>query len=697
MDLFSIPNLAASQVSKTQPWDLDFELPEFEGSSVDVRARRYKDWAARPSTQYLAYSAAEGLDPNRRVSSQNPMRYLHGVCADWDTDLDDDDYEKAVTRLIDGPHSVNYISRSFSGGVHAVWFFDEPVFVHGNQWRERFLRRLMKEMKLERMIAGFDEGNFKKQHYLLHGFDWRPVVPDARIPQDQLLYWQYEESKPADFKGNGTAIPLDVAFEEVKKAWPDHGWPGEFIEGARGPTFWDPGGDHRSTNSAIVRDTGMQVFNMAKGFYTWSEILSPTFVREFEVGRIGAAIESYWYDGRNYFVQDGAGGFFINNKDECILDLQCRHDLSARPGRNENVSEAKRALFQINTSKRVEAGLPFCFVKSPIVKYENKTYFNTARVVPIVPKDGECTEEDFPMVYRWMMHMLGEEQYAHEMDWLAHAYQYALKGRPKRGHAHFLVGPPNCGKTLYNTVVLGGLFGGGIKASDYLTGKSEWTDHLFEYGMWLVDDEAPTASIQMHTAFTARLKEHIANDTFLINGKFKKSGRVFWRGRISCTLNDDPVSMRLLPDLDMSIKDKLMVFKCNAGFNFKAGIKAEIQSELPAFAAWLKAYEVPEERLDVRFGVKAYINKELEERAKADSRYSHIIELMTMFRRTLKEDTWEGTSSEMMVVLSANEANRILLKEVSPKKLGWGLSHMMTKGFSWVKRSTKVQYGWQIS
>ncbi len=694
MELFTIPNLSASQVSKRKPWELDFELPEFRNSN------EFKQWAARPSTRYNAYSTAEGVDPNQRVSSNNPMRFLHGVCVDWDAKFDDDEFEEIVRRLIDHEYPVNYISRSYSGGIHAVWLFESPIFMHGPKSNSRLLKRIAKEMLLDGRDAiarGYDAGNFEKQHYLLHGHDWRPVSPQSRIREDLLQYWQYECSKSADFQSQGAAIPLDVVFEEVKRVWPNHAWPGEFVEGSRGPTYWDPGGQHKTTNSAIVRDTGMQVFNMPKGFYTWSEILSPGFVREYEVGRIGEAIKGYYTDGKNYFVEDGGGGFMVNSKEDTLLDLQCRHDLNSRPGRNENVSEARRALHLINTSKRVDAGIPFCFTKSRIVKHENNTYFNTARVRPLSPADssGEWGE-GFPTIAAWMEHMLGDEQLKYELAWLAYAYANAYEGKPRRGHAHFLVGPPNCGKTLYNNVILGGLFGGGIKASEYLTGKDDWTDHLFEFGAWLVDDEAPTASNAMHTAFTARLKEHIANDTFLIKGKYMKSGRAYWRGRISCTLNDDPVSMRLLPDLDMSIKDKLMLFKCNDGFGFTWETKKTVQDELPTFARWLLAYELPEEMMEVRFGVKAYVNPDLEGKAKADSRYSHIIELLSMFRRTLKGDSWEGTCSELMVVLSANENNRVLLKELSPKKLGWGMSHMLSKGFPWVERSEVKQSGWRI-
>jgi hypothetical protein len=684
MDLFTLPNLSATLVTRRKPWDLDFDIPKFRNGN------EYKQWAARPTTKYLAYSTAEGVDPSQRVTSQNPMRYLHGVCVDWDATFTDEQFEDVVRILIDHEHRANYISRSFNGGIHAVWFFDSPVYCHGPQSNVRFLKRLAKELKLDGRDAvarGFDMGNFEKQHYLLHGNDWRAIDPKARIPTDLLYYWQYETSKSADFTGLGPAIPLDVVFEEVKQTWPNHEWPGDFVEGSRGPTYWDPGGMHKTTNAAIVRETGMQVFNMAKGFYTWAEVLSPGFVRQYEVGRLGDAIEGYWFDGKNYFIDDGAGGFFNDTKEDVLLDLQCRHDLSARPGRHENVSESRRAMHMINTSKRVEAGIPFAFTKSKIVVHEGLRYFNTARVRPLTPADTSGKwGENFPTIAEWMTTMLGKSQLKHELAWLAYSYQNALAGTPKRGHAHFLCGPPNCGKTLYNTAVLGKLFGGGIKASEYLCGKNDWTDYLFEYGMWLVDDEAPNESASMHTAFTAKLKEHVANDTFLITGKYKKSGRAFWRGRISITLNDDPVSMRLLPDLDMSIKDKLMIFKCKSDYVFSKDTKGTVGKELPFFAKWLVDYKIPEDMKEIRFGVKAFVNKSLESLALADSRYSHIAELLNMYRRSLSGDAWEGTCSELLVVLNASEHNRVLLKDLNPKKLGWGLNHLFSKGVDWLTK-----------
>ena len=163
------------------------------------------------------------------------------------------------------------------------------------------------------------------------------------------------------------------------------------------------------------------------------------------------------------------------------------------------------------------------------------------------------------------------------------------------------------------------------------------------------------------------------------------------------TLNDDAISLRLLPDLDMSNRDKLMIFQCRNGYNFTGKTKALAEAELPAFARWLLDYEMPSDMVELRFGVKAFINDNVQEISGANSKFAHIIELLQMWRSTLADDSWEGTCSELLKVLGANEANKILLKDISTRSLGWGLKHMQSKGFDWVNRSEKLQYGWKIS
>ena len=103
--------------------------------------------------------------------------------------------------------------------------------------------------------------------------------------------------------------------------------------------------------------------------------------------------------------------------------------------------------------------------------------------------------------------------------------------------------------------------------------------------------------------------------------------------------------------------------------------------------------------MDVRFGVKAYANPDVVAMHKADSRYAHIIELLHIFRNAhLNEgDEWEGTCSELMMLLGRMEGCKVLIKDMNPRNLGWGLSHLSSKGTSWLKRSdVKGSYKWVI-
>jgi len=691
---FCIPNVSASIVEEKEPWNEDIKLPEFESKA------KFRQWIAFPTTKYLLYSGSEGVDSTQRVTSQNPPMYLHSVTADFDAKLSEEEFTDVMKRMIDLQYPCTRVSRSFSGGVHATWEFEKPIMLHGSKATKRLLTRISAELELDKLCRGFDKPAFHNPHtYYNLGIDWKKVS-DNKIPASTLHYWQYETSRAEDFEGRGTVIPLDLIAEEVHNQYPNL-WNGPFVEGARGIWFWGPGANENwNPTACIVRSEGMQCFSADKPFYTWAEILGNKFVSQFEVGRIGKCIEKYWYDGKNYLIEDEIGGFILAGKEEAFLDLQARHEISNQRGRRDILSEAQRALFQIHTTKRVEAAVPFVFDRNRVVHFEGKRYFNTARIKPMTPHEKKGGwGENFPFIAKWADTMFGEEQLPWELSWLAYAYQNALKGSPKKGQCHILVGPSNCGKTMWNTKLLPGLFGGHMKCSEYLVGKTDFNDHLFECGFWTVDDEAGSTG-DSHVQFSSRIKEFVANDTFVVNAKFRKSGRVFWCGRMGITLNNDPVSMRMLPDLDMSTRDKLMIFSCNPFDGFTRDFKDRVLAELPHFAAWLETHEIPDEMTDVRFGVKAYICEDVNSTAQADSRYSHIQEILDIFRdRQLDEgDEWQGTCSELLQVMSKLSGCEVLLRDVNTRKLGWGMRHLASKGCDWLRRTeTKGSCQWLIT
>jgi len=687
--VFTIDNLRGQVVTPKEPWSIwqDFKVPEFDDPL------KLKKWANQKETKYLAYSTFSGGDEAQRVKSGNTATRMMGVVADYDCELDSDEFKKCLDRAMDLDHSPQWISRSCSGGLHVLWFFEVPVLCHTNDGTIRFLKRLGKEIKADSIAPSMDWGAFldPSKYYLL-GHDWVQISKET-VSTKELHLWQYESSVTSDFQKEATEIPLEVVKQEVDRQYPGQ-WRGAFEERSRGKRFWDSGASNES--AAVVFKTGIRCFTGPQPFVSWKEILGNKFVSKFESDRIGAAIEKYHFDGQNYLVRKDDGGYTIAGPREAQLALRADHGLKKTADKGDNLSELEKGLNLIHKEKRVKAGLPFSMRKERIIKYEGNFYFNTSIVKCLEPHPEPCAwGEGFPKIAHWFEVIFGE-QLKHQLSWLHYAYANAYKGKPKKGQAQFLVGGVDTGKTLYNQHLLPHIFGGQQPASAYLTGKSDnFNDYMFEKYLWTIDDTTPTASRAFRNTFTGKIKEHVANSEFLMNGKNKQPGRAQWLGRISITLNDDSTNLRILPDLDMSIRDKLMIYKMTKYEEFTEEFLDQVMAEAPCFCRYLLDYKIPDELFDLRFGVKAYIDKSIEEVVSADSQWSAVADLLRIFKEVYydknnsEETDWAGTPSDLLLRLSKIEKAQILIKDMTPNRLGWGLRHLEKAGCDWIGRSCK--------
>ena len=61
------------------------------------------------------------------------------------------------------------------------------------------------------------------------------------------------------------------------------------------------------------------------------------------------------------------------------------------------------------------------------------------------------------------------------------------------------------------------------------------------------------------------------------------------------------------------------------------------------------------------------------------------------------EKDYVGTTSDLMMRLGGIERAKILLKDVNPNRLGWGLRHLLKIGCDWVERGqAKGRNEWVI-
>jgi len=130
--------------------------------------------------------------------------------------------------------------------------------------------------------------------------------------------------------------PLPDIEKKIREKWPDWSWPGPFIAGSRGPSWWLEGSD--STDSAIVRPEGMITFSAAasKMFYPWSQILgiSP---EELSTAKIQSLLDTFWVSctptGMEYYrlLRDGEqarpSGWVKVNETEINRELRCKFRL----------------------------------------------------------------------------------------------------------------------------------------------------------------------------------------------------------------------------------------------------------------------------------------------------------------------------------------------------------------------------------
>ena len=680
--LFCIENLSSQRVAQGEPWS-----PLLNGARAvppGLDKRGYQQWCSDPATRSLFFTGYEGANSALRVSDANPATFMHALVVDFDAKVSPLEIGAFLGRA-SPEYKPNLVSSTFSGNARAVWLFEGPLPVFDKKIQKALLARLKKELKLKRLLPGLDEDALERASQYYHCGDGWQVVHNEPLPLDLLQAWAIQASDKSDWGDRGEPIPLDRIAEELERAYPGI-WPGPFEVGSRGPRFWDPTADNRG--AAIVRPSGMQCFTGPKPFVTWTEIFGKRFTDEFKAATVGAAINGTWFDGRDYWLQV-AGEWRIYRKSDIALHLRVANGLSDERRQGATASPLDIALQQIHQSRRVDAAAPFVFRREDLITFGGKRYLNISRSRIVEPMEGEAREfgDGFPWIAGFIAGLFDpDEQLDFFLSWLAYAYRHACAGAPRNGQAIFLAGEVNQGKTLVSNVLIGGLFGGHMDASDYLLGESKFNKELFEVGVWTVDDTVPSSDPRKQQLYSAMLKKIPANYAFQYHPKFRDQMMLPWAGRVVITCNADPESIRILPDIEMSVLDKICLFRIRTLERDFTNAASHIRAELPAFASWLGDYEIPFHcRGDVRFGVHCYHHTALIETARQSGRTAGFIELLERFLRSwfsdVSQNEWNGSATDLLAEMMADETTKHVAAKYTPDQIGRRLSQLKAQGY----------------
>lgn len=258
--------------------------------------------------------------------------------------------------------------------------------------------------------------------------------------------------------------------------------------------------------------------------------------------------------------------------------------------------------------------------------------------------------------------------------WLKAALQALHGGYPfAPGQMLAVAGPAGSGKSLLQDVITEALGGRVAKPYRYMIGETTFNGDLLGAEHLAIEDEAASTDMRTRRVFGAMLKNLIVNQTqsWHAKGKDAMTLRPFWR--VSFTLNEEVENLMVLPPLDESLLDKVILLRAKrATLPFDSGdsigrknYRDRLSAELPAFLGYLQAWAIPPDLQDQRFGIKAYQNPGLvTEVENLEPQYRLLALIETLGLISSFDSQWVGTAADLERVLrekdKTGEVGRLL-------------------------------------
>jgi hypothetical protein len=664
------------------------QRPEFASKAL------FTKWCHAIETRHVFYTLVEPEQPTLRSSAANPIKFLHGLVADYDGAAT---VIQAMLPELTFPSGVapTWITTTFSGKARLLWLFERPIPVFSPEVLSRVLASLGREMKVKSLLPGLDQVFFNNPHTPFElGTDWRQPFGDTRLPHSLVLTHLHDASNKVKWKSELADIPLEAVAEEVERRWPDR-WTGPFADGARGPRFWDPTADNPT--GCTIRPTGVQAWTGEAKFLHWGALLGEAFVKTYRAKRIGGAIDGVHHDGLTYWQRDNTGQWcgFTGHQLSRRLNVLCGLSTEGRKGQPSEVAEA---VTSIENCKRVDGAFPCLFIKEDVVREGTQLYLNIARAKPI---EGSGAAREWGDGFRWLAAYLDGlfdvTQRQVFLSWFAHFYNTARVGRPKRGQALFICGPASAGKTFLSQRIVGAALGGFQEATRYILGETTFNESLFYAPVWAVDDAVAGVDGRKHTLYSQMVKKFVANPYQEFHPKFKKAVTHRFNGRLITTLNDDPASQEMFPQVEGTLLDKIIaVLVRSPGVSF-VGCEEKAEAELPYLLDFLCHWKLPDwlaTRPDEvnRFGMDAWQHPELLAAARDASSSADLTELVNKwrtyyFRAHPDAAEWFGSANDLALEMSQTEGGIAdMVRRVSPsaRTFSRDLKQMTRQQIPWI-------------
>ncbi len=360
-----------------------------------------------------------------------------------------------------------------------------------------------------------------------------------------------------------------------------------------------------------------------------------------------------------YWFPNNRGGWIQLRRQDLVRHLQklgfSKHSQGGSP-----LNEIDEQIMHLQKENDIEFAGPLAGHKSASYEYDGKRILVTDSPRFVKPKSG-----DWPTIKKFLVGLLREIQLQYFFGWLKIALEclYSQKFRP--GQTVALVGPRDCGKSLLQLIITKLIGGRSAKPYQFMTNRTSFNSDLFGAEHLMIDDEVPSTDPRARKNFGTMIKQITGIEKQWCHPKYCQPIILnpFWRLTIS--LNEEPDNLLVLPPIEESIIDKIILFKVQKRmmpmptetYEERETFWEILVGELPAFADYILNWEIPSALKSHRYGITHFhhpeILSELTE-LEADEVLLQMID-SSIFKCSIVQK-WEGSAENLKKTLIENGA-----------------------------------------
>lgn len=271
---------------------------------------------------------------------------------------------------------------------------------------------------------------------------------------------------------------------------------------------------------------------------------------------------------------------------------------------------------------------------------------------------GKEGRSDFLLPF--FLNLLGDdirlEQLPAFFCWLAHCRRAVIEGRRRQTPALALTGSIGDGKSLAIEIIKRSLGGRAEKAYRFFSGDDQFNSELAGAELLVSDDDAVSRDHRSRLQLAQAIKSNLFSDSMRVRGMHSDAFSCAPVHAVVIAANSDPEHLRVLPELDENMRDKIMLMKTKpaslpegiAGRNDL--ISMRIDADLPGFLHFIDHVNM-EEAYDHRGRLRCFWHPEILEAIGLLSPETRLLELVhqaeAVRNAIAQAGKWVGTATAL--------------------------------------------------